>query len=71
MGGSLHCGRRASRHVETGQIDIRRTGRRLEGTKRVFVADAAVFPALPAKNLTFTIMANAMRVASGIRGRLE
>ncbi len=35
---------------------------RLNGTRRVYVADAATFPVLPAKNHTFTIMANAMRV---------
>ncbi len=36
----------------------------LFGTRRVFVADAATFPRLPSKNLSFTIMANAMRIAS-------
>lgn len=36
---------------------------RLSGTRAVHVIDGACFPALPAKNLTFTIMANAMRVA--------
>jgi choline dehydrogenase-like flavoprotein len=35
---------------------------RLSRTRRVYVADASVFPVLPAKNHTFTIMANAMRV---------
>jgi choline dehydrogenase-like flavoprotein len=37
---------------------------RLFGTRLVFVADGACFAALPAKNLTFTIMANAMRIAT-------
>jgi len=32
----------------------------------VYVIDGAVFPALPAKNLSFTIMANAMRVAANL-----
>lgn len=36
---------------------------RLAGHRAVFVADAATFPTLPAKNLTFTAMANAMRIA--------
>jgi choline dehydrogenase-like flavoprotein len=40
---------------------------RLAGTARVFVADPAAFPTLPAQNLTFTAMANAMRVADGLR----
>jgi choline dehydrogenase-like flavoprotein len=38
----------------------------LSGTRRVFVVDPAVFPTLPAQNLTFTAMANAMRVAAGL-----
>ena len=37
---------------------------RLNETRRVFVADAANFPELPAKNHTFTIMANSMRIAN-------
>ena len=40
---------------------------RLEGTSRVYVTDGSAFPRLPAKNLTYTIMANALRVADGIR----
>jgi choline dehydrogenase-like flavoprotein len=39
---------------------------RLHAMKNVFVADGAVFPVLPAKNLSFTIMANAMRVAANL-----
>ncbi len=39
---------------------------RLAGTERVFVADGAVFPHLPAKGLTFTMMANADRVGHGL-----
>jgi choline dehydrogenase-like flavoprotein len=39
---------------------------RLAGTQRVFVVDSAVFPTLPAQNLTFTVMANARRIAGGI-----
>ncbi len=36
---------------------------RLAGSRKVFVIDGACFSDLPAKNLTFTIMANAMRIA--------
>lgn len=43
---------------------------RLFGTRRVHVADGACFPALPAKNLSFTIMANAMRIAATIKQEL-
>lgn len=43
------------------------TNCRLHGGQRVFIADAASFPRLPSKNLTFTIMANAMRVADHVK----
>jgi choline dehydrogenase-like flavoprotein len=36
---------------------------RLYGTRRVYVADSATFAGLPAKNMSFGMMANAMRVA--------
>jgi len=35
------------------------------GHRRVFVVDGSIFPALPAQNPTYTIVANAMRVADG------
>jgi choline dehydrogenase-like flavoprotein len=37
---------------------------RLRGMANVIIADGAAFPALPAKNLTFTLMANATRLAT-------
>jgi choline dehydrogenase-like flavoprotein len=40
---------------------------RLRGTRCIFIADASTFPSLPCKNLTFTLMANAMRVADYVR----
>lgn len=43
---------------------------RLFGSDRVRVIDGAVFPSLPAKNLSFTIMANAARVATSLREEL-
>ena len=33
----------------------------------LYIADGASYPFLPAKNITFTLMANAARVAAGIR----
>ncbi len=42
---------------------------RLWNCKRVFVLDGALLPSLPAKNLTFTIMANSARVATLAGGR--
>lgn len=44
---------------------------RLQQCRSVFVADAAVFPFLPAKNHTFTMMANAMRVGREVSASLE
>lgn len=39
---------------------------RLHGMKNLVIADGATFPALPAKNLTFTLMANAVRLAKAL-----
>jgi len=43
---------------------------RVRGTRRVHLADGAVFPYLPAKGLTFTIMANADRVGTLLANEL-
>jgi choline dehydrogenase-like flavoprotein len=51
--------------VAPGPLETDAAGR-LAGTRRVFVVDTAAFPTLPAQNLTFTAMANARRVASGL-----
>ena len=40
---------------------------RMNNTANVYIIDGSVFPVLPAKNLTFTIMANAMRAAHKIK----
>jgi choline dehydrogenase-like flavoprotein len=42
----------------------------LSGAKRVYVVDGACFSRLPAKNLTFTIMANALRIGRRVASRL-
>lgn len=48
------------------------TSGRLAGTRAVYVCDGSCFAHLPAKNLTFTIMANAHRIASALdRGGLH
>jgi len=39
---------------------------RLQRTRMVFAIDASTFPLLPAKNLSLTIMANAMRIAAQV-----
>ena len=43
---------------------------RLNGSNNIFVADGSIFPVLPAKNLSLTIMANALRVARGIGAKV-
>lgn len=62
MGASVHY---------TGTLPMSREGGpgttdangRLRGFENLWIADGATFPSLPAKNLTFTLMANASRVA--------
>jgi len=41
---------------------------RLFGTRNVYVVDSAGFTRLPAKNMSFAMMANAMRIVAGARG---
>jgi hypothetical protein len=53
---------RGQRADELGQ----RASGRLAGTRGVYVADAATLPALPSKNHSFTLMANAMRIAEHV-----
>jgi choline dehydrogenase-like flavoprotein len=43
---------------------------RLRGTRAVYVADGSVFPNLPSKGLTFTMMANADRIGGHVRRSL-
>lgn len=38
--------------------------------KKVYLADASLFPELPAKNHTFTLMANAMRIAEQLKKKM-
>jgi choline dehydrogenase-like flavoprotein len=38
----------------------------LRALRGVYIADGAAFPTLPAKGLTFTLMANARRVATAL-----
>ncbi len=39
----------------------------VRGVERLFIVDGAAFSALPAKNITFTLMANAVRIAHASR----
>ena len=52
-----------------GRYETDRNGR-LAGTRAVYIGDSATFPRLPAKNLTFTIMANALRIGRALRAEI-
>lgn len=66
-GNSFHYAGGLPMKQQPGRYETEISGR-LAGTRAVYIADAANFPALPSKNHTFTMMANAMRVA-GEAGR--
>ena len=69
-GSSMHyAGTLPMRANPSGRYEADRFGR-LHGAPRVRVVDGAVFPALPSKNHTFTIMAGAMRIARHLRENL-
>ena len=70
MGTSLHYAGTLPMRTAPGPYETDRLGL-LHGNLRVHIADGACFSDLPAKNLTFTIMANAMRIASELRKGLE
>ncbi len=62
MGASVHYAGTLPMAREGGDMSCDGSGK-LRGLRNVWVADGASFPTLPAKNLTFTLMANATRIA--------
>ena len=63
LGSSFHCGgtfpmRENPKHGETDVLG------RPAGFRRVHLIDASVFPTIPASTITFSVMANAHRIAS-------
>ena len=71
-GGSVHYGGTLPMKETPGAPYSTDRDGLLFGSRRVFIADSATFPALPAKNLTLTIMSNAMRVAeAALRRQVE
>jgi choline dehydrogenase-like flavoprotein len=70
MGSSLHYAGTLPMKAVPGPYQTDANGR-LFGTQSVYVADGACFSELPAKNLTFTIMANAARIAGIVRRTIE
>jgi len=61
-GASIHYGGTLPISVKEKSHTLAPNGR-LHGTKRIFIADGSGFRYLPAKGLTFSLMANAHRVA--------
>jgi hypothetical protein len=57
------CGNADPAEVELLRYAVTRDGL-LSSTRRVYIGDSASFPRLPAKNMSFGMMANAMRVAA-------
>ena len=62
-GSNIHYGGTFPMRPEGGELTCAPDGR-LRGTRAVHLADGSVFPWLPAKGLTFTLMAQADRVGS-------
>jgi hypothetical protein len=70
-GSSIHYGGTLPMREGGEDLFTTRPDGRLRGTKAVYVTDGAVFPHLPAKGLTYTLMANARRVGTGVAKGLE
>ena len=64
-GSSIHYAGQFPMTTEDKPLTTEPTGR-LRGTKSVYIADGAVFGYLPAKGLTFTLMANADRIGNNL-----
>jgi len=65
MGSSVHYSGTLPMAETPAAFSTDKTGRSHD-FGNLYVADGSVFPSLPAKNLTFTLMANASRIASGM-----
>lgn len=65
QGGSIHYAGTLPFNESGEKFTIHSNGK-LAGTKNVFVADGSGFNYLPAKGLTFTLMANAYNVAKNV-----
>ncbi len=68
-GASLHYAGTFPILPQGGELSCDRDGR-LRATRSVYLADGSIFPWLPAKGLTFTLMANADRVGKRLAERL-
>jgi choline dehydrogenase-like flavoprotein len=62
MGASVHYAGTVPMLADGGDFTTDRAGR-CRPFENLVIADGSTFPSLPAKNLTFTLMANATRIA--------
>lgn len=65
MGASVHYAGTLPMSATPRPLTVSPEGRSYD-FDNLYVVDGSVFPFLPAKNLTFTLMANATRIASGM-----
>ncbi|MBP6030823.1 MAG: NAD(P)-binding protein [Sphingobium sp.] len=63
LGSSFHCGGSFPMHHSPSPGETDSLGR-LKGQKRTYIVDASVLPTIPAPTITFSVMANAHRIAS-------
>jgi choline dehydrogenase-like flavoprotein len=68
-GSGYHSGGTFPMKTDPGPLDTDTLGR-LPSTDRVHLVDASVLPSVPATSITFTVMANAHRIAS-LAGKLD
>ena len=68
--GIHYAGTLPMRSIPSGNYECNPYGE-LFGEPNVFVVDGSVFPRLPAKNYSFTVMANAMRIAGYIIDKIR
>jgi choline dehydrogenase-like flavoprotein len=69
MGAGLHYAGSLPMRANPSRYETDAEGR-LAGSQHVHIVDGACFSRLPAKNLTFTIMANALRIGRAIASEL-
>ncbi len=62
--GSVPMTREATAHAPGVSCECATETGRVRRFENVWLADGSTFPFLPAKNLTFTLMANASRIAA-------
>ncbi len=62
-GSSFHCGGTLPMRARPGRLETDRLGRLGECT-RTRIIDASTFPSIPATTITYSVMANASRIAA-------